>query len=160
MSKQKQLALGDRVCVCGQSCIGEIVKITPRHATIVFGAMEVSMDLRQLEKVSSTVAGRIPTMSIASTVRDFGFNAHVLTSFNPEIDLHGMSVSMALSAIDQWLDKAFLLGYRQLKIIHGKGMGILRKAIRTHLQSHSQVKNVVTKHPYPGGEGVTWIEVL
>jgi DNA mismatch repair protein MutS2 len=81
------------------------------------------------------------------------------STFNPEIDLHGMPVSKALSTVDRWIDKASLLGHKQLKIIHGKGMGVLRDAVRTYLQSHDQVKRVIAKHPYPGGEGVTWLEV-
>ena len=143
----------------GQACIGEIVRVTDRHATVAFKSMEVNIPLRQLEKTRPITEARSSTFPIQSTTRILNLDADAFTTFNPEIDLHGMPVSSALSTIDQWIDKASLLGHQQLKIIHGKGMGILRKAIRTYLQSHDQVKRVIDKHPYPGGEGVTLLEV-
>jgi DNA mismatch repair protein MutS2 len=121
--------------------------------------MEVNIPLRQLEKTRPITEARPSTLPTQPTTRILNLDADAFTSFNPEIDLHGMPVSSALSTIDQWIDKASLLGHQQLKIIHGKGTGILRKAIRTYLQSHDQVKRVIDKHPYPGGEGVTLLEV-
>ena len=154
MEGQGELHKGDSVRMHGQESIGEIVRITHRYATVAFKSIEVSIPLSQLEKA------RLPTPStlpIQPTTRIL--NVDPFSSFNPEIDLHGMPVHKALSTLDQWIDKASLLGHKQLKIIHGKGTGILRNAIRTYLQTHSQVKHVIDRHPYPGGEGVTWLEV-
>jgi len=159
MEKQDELNKGDRVRMHGQECIGEIVRVTDRYATVAFQSMEVNIPLGQLEKVLPTAEARQPTFPIQPTVRILNLSSDTFATFSSEIDLHGMPVSKALSSIDRWIDKASLLGHKQLKIIHGKGMGVLRNAVRTYLQSHDQVKRVVDKHPYPGGEGVTWLEV-
>ena len=122
--------------------------------------MEVNIPLRQLEKeqVSTEVGSSMRPTQFTTCI--LNLDADAFASFNPEIDLHGMSVRSALSTLDQWIDQASLLGHKQLKIIHGKGKGILRNATRTYLRSHSQVKRVIAQHPYLGGEGVTWLEVV
>lgn len=153
------LRQGDYVRMRGQSCVGEIVEITSRHARVAFGAMEASISLTRIEKVLSVTVGHVSAGPVRfPAVRSFHLYTDTLASFSTEIDLHGMSVSTALNTVDQWLDKAFLLGRKQLKIIHGKGAGILRKAVRTRLQSHTQVKRVMTQHPC-ANDGVTFLEM-
>ena len=154
-----ELQKGDNVRMHGQECRGEIVKITGKYATVAFQSMEISIPLSQLEKVQLPTQARPPTLPIQRTTPILNLPADAFSAFNPEIDLHGMPVREALSTIDQWIDRASLLGHKHLKIIHGKGAGILRNAIRTYLRSHGQVKRVIDKHPYPGGEGVTWLEL-
>ena len=156
MDSKNRLHKGDSVRLQGQECIGEIVKITGRYATVAFETMEVNILLHQLEK-AQIITG--PTLSMQPATRILNLAADALSSFSAEIDLHGMPVHEALDTIDQWIDRASVLGHKHLKVIHGKGKGLLRKAVRHHLQSHEQVKRVIDQHPYPGGSGVTWLEV-
>jgi DNA mismatch repair protein MutS2 len=162
MEGQDELHNGDNVRMHGQECIGEVVRITARYATVAFKSMELNIPLRQLEKAQLTTQARLsnlPSQPITRVINLMNLANEEFSSFDPEIDLHGMSVSSALSALDRWIDKASLLGHKQLKIIHGKGTGTLRNAVRTYLKSHDQVKRVIDKHPYPGGEGVTWLQL-
>jgi DNA mismatch repair protein MutS2 len=159
MEKQNTLNEGDSVRMHGQACIGEVVRITDRRATVAFKSMEANIPLKELEKIPPSAKAKPSTRPIQPPTRMLNLDADAFTAFNPEIDLHGMPVSRALSSIDRWIDRASLLGYQQLKIIHGKGTGTLRSAVHTYLRSHNQVKRVVDKHPYPGGEGVTLLEV-
>ncbi len=159
MEKQDELNKGDSVRMHGQACVGEIVGVTDQYATVAFQSMEANIPLRQLEKILPIAETEPPTFPIQPTVRILNLPSDAFSSFSTEIDLHGMTVHSALSVVEPWIDKASLLGHKQLKIIHGKGTGTLRNAIRTYLQSHDQVKRVIDKHPYPGGEGVTWVEV-
>jgi DNA mismatch repair protein MutS2 len=160
MEGQGMLNKGDTVRMHGQECLGEVVSITGRYATVAFQSMEVSMSTDKLTKVRVSVAAQLSTRPVQPITRLLNVAADAFSSFNPEIDLHGMSVRSALGIVDQWVDRAVLLGHKQLKIIHGKGTGALRSAIRTYLRSHSQVRRVMDQHSYPGGEGVTWLEVL
>ncbi len=52
-----------------------------------------------------------------------------------QIDLHGQTVDLAIREVDQYLNKQFLAGERAVKIIHGRGTGVLRKAVHQHLAS-------------------------
>ncbi|MEM9417348.1 MAG: Smr/MutS family protein [Bacteroidota bacterium] len=159
MQENRGLQPGDSVRMQGQSYIGEIVQLSGKHATVAFQAMEASIPLSQLEKVPLATQARSSTLPMQPATRILNLAADAFSAFNPEIDLHGMLVHEAISTVDQWIDKASVLGHKQLKVIHGKGTGALRKAVRAHLQAHSQIKRVITQHPFPGGEGVTWLEV-
>ncbi len=159
MEEQNQFRKGDSVRMLGQACVGEIVGVSKRYATVAFKAMEVNIALGQLEKVPLIAAVEVPTYPIQPTKHLLNLGVDAFSFFNPEIDLHGISVHDALNTLDPWIDKAYLLGHKRLQIIHGKGTGILRNAVRTYLQSHGQVKRVIAQHLHSGGEGVTWVEV-
>lgn len=159
MRKENELDNGDHVKMRGQECVGEVVRITARHATVAFKSLEMNIALRQLEKAQLATQAKPSAHPRQPITHVLNLTNEEYSSFNPEIDLHGLSVSSALSTLDRWIDKASLLGHKQLKIIHGKGTGTLRNAVRTYLKSHDQVKRVIAQHPYVGGEGVTWLEV-
>jgi DNA mismatch repair protein MutS2 len=78
---------------------------------------------------------------------------------SPELEVRGMSVGEAMPLIDQHLDAAFRAGLPQVRIVHGKGTGTLRRAIRDALSAHPLVKSLSTPPPKEGGEGVTLVEV-
>jgi DNA mismatch repair protein MutS2 len=77
----------------------------------------------------------------------------------PELEVRGMTIDEALPLIDQHLDAAFRAGLPQVRIVHGKGTGTLRRAIRDALSAHPLVKSLSTPPPAEGGEGVTIVEV-
>src|SRR3546814_3439059 len=77
--------------------------------------------------------------------------------FNHEVDLRGMRGSDALSELEKLMDRALMLGVEKLRIIHGKGDGILRKLIRNYLQEYSQVTKMEDEHPDRGGDGITYV---
>ena len=77
--------------------------------------------------------------------------------FKPEIDVRGMRGEEALYEIEKYLDKAIMMSFSSLKIIHGKGDGILRKLIRDYLKKYSQVSRMESEHPDRGGDGITYV---
>jgi DNA mismatch repair protein MutS2 len=72
-----------------------------------------------------------------------------------EVDLRGMEVEDALRSLDQALDQGVLGGLQELKIVHGIGRGVLRKAVEQHLKAHPQVAGVRAGGVGEGGRGVT-----
>lgn len=158
MTKNHSLvAPGDSVVVSGYACLGEVVSVSGKYAVVAFQSLEVRISLVLLSKAASN--HQFNAKNNSSVANILNANTDSFLTFNTEIDLHGMSVQEALSSTAQWIDRGFLLGHRQLKIIHGKGTGALRHAIRTYLKSHDQVKKILIRHAYPGGEGVTWLEL-
>lgn len=57
--------------------------------------------------------------------------------------------------VEQFIDTAILLGQAEVKILHGKGEGILRKAIREKLKTYPQVASLADEHVEQGGAGIT-----
>lgn len=159
MAEESTLQKGDHVSMQGQTCIGEIVAITGKYATVAFSSIEINIPLQRLERAQIDVATQ-PNPAVTQPNRNaLCVEVDSWATFHSSIDLHGMSVNEALRTLDRWIDRATLIGHKQLKIIHGKGKGTLRNAVRTYLQSHEQVKCMLDKHIYIENAGVTWLEV-
>ena len=75
--------------------------------------------------------------------------------FNPTLDIRGKRVEEVMSLLEQFLDTALLLGHGELRILHGKGEGVLRKVIREQLGKVKQVATFHDEHVERGGDGIT-----
>ena len=82
------------------------------------------------------------------------------TAAVPELDLRGLTVDEALHLIDQRLDEAARAGVGEMRIIHGKGTGTLRRAVRDMLRRHALVQGHAAAEPRAGGDGVTVVELV
>ena len=76
-------------------------------------------------------------------------------SVSPEINLLGKTVDEALAALDKYLDDAYLAHLENVRVVHGKGTGALRKAIQQHLKRIKYVKSFRQGEYGEGDAGVT-----
>jgi DNA mismatch repair protein MutS2 len=76
-----------------------------------------------------------------------------------EINVIGQNVEDATREVEKFMDRAFLAGMPRVRIIHGSGLGILRKALRQWLKSHPHVSNVIEPQQNEGGAGATVVEL-
>lgn len=76
-----------------------------------------------------------------------------------EIDLHGLTVDEALPKLDSFLHSAFRAGYYEVRIVHGKGSGILRREVDRYLSSHPLVRSHRLADRYHGGDGATEVRL-
>jgi DNA mismatch repair protein MutS2 len=76
-----------------------------------------------------------------------------------EINVIGRNVDEATARVEKFLDRAFLAGLARVRIVHGSGMGILRKALRQYLQNHPHVASVSEPPQNEGGAGATVVEL-
>jgi len=153
---------GDLVKVLDSELVGEVVKVMGKKVMINFEYMTMTIPLNQVQHVSDTAQTALNnqvSFRTSSTSRVMNLSKADFSGFRTELDLHGMYVHEALNALDKWLDKACLLGHKQLRVIHGIGKGILRQEIRSHLRAHQLVKKVLENHLFQGGSGVTVVEL-
>jgi DNA mismatch repair protein MutS2 len=150
---------GDLVKALDSELIGEVVKVMGKKVIINFEYMTMTVPLNQVQRVSSTAQALNNQVPFRTSSRVLNLSKADFAGFRTELDLHGMYVHEALNVLDKWLDKACLLGHKQLRVIHGIGKGILRQEIRSHLRAHPLVKKVLENHPFQGGSGVTIIEL-
>ena len=77
-----------------------------------------------------------------------------------EIDLRGMTKEEAWAVLDKYLDDAFMASLPQVRIIHGKGTGVLRKAVEEYLDASTKyVDSYRIGEPSEGGTGVTVVKL-
>jgi len=77
-----------------------------------------------------------------------------------EVHLRRLAVDEALLKLDKYLNDAFMAGLRQVRVIHGKGTGTLRQAVRRELAKHPLVKSHRAAEYGEGGAGVTIVELM
>ena len=81
--------------------------------------------------------------------------------FDAKVDLRGMSKDEALRVLEKFVDNALLSNASSLRILHGKGDGILRKVVRQKLREYgSNIGNVYHPEQESGGDGVTIVELV
>jgi DNA mismatch repair protein MutS2 len=85
--------------------------------------------------------------------------AHPEESVRPELNVIGRTVEEATGEVEQYLDRAFLAGLPRVRIIHGMGMGVLRKALRALMERHPHVALVAEAGPSEGGAGATVVDL-
>jgi DNA mismatch repair protein MutS2 len=76
-----------------------------------------------------------------------------------EINVIGRTVDDATREVEKFVDRAFLAGLPRIRVVHGSGMGILRKALRQYLQKHPHVESVAEPPQNEGGGGATVVEL-
>jgi DNA mismatch repair protein MutS2 len=142
---------GDRVRILGQEGSGIVLSVKGNTATVQFGDLKSLVKVNNLEKITAAAEKEISTR-----LRSVGLNIYEKQArFNSTLDVRGKRVDEVISLLDQFVDTAILLGHGELKILHGKGEGVLRKVIREHLKSYKQIASMANEHVERGGDGIT-----
>jgi DNA mismatch repair protein MutS2 len=85
--------------------------------------------------------------------------AHPEDTVRSELNVIGRTVEEATGEVEQYLDRAFLAGLPRVRIVHGMGMGVLRKALRSMMERHPHVALVAEASPSEGGAGATVVDL-
>ncbi|MDR3226097.1 MAG: Smr/MutS family protein [Prevotellaceae bacterium] len=158
-NNKNQITTGSKVRIKGQSAIGEIVKISEKNVLISYGNIITTINAESVETVSENEyrQSRRNTRT-AQPQMAFDISAMQL-NFKPSIDVRGMRAEEAIPVIENFIDEAMMVGCSELKILHGKGNGILRTQIRNLLKNVADIKYIGDEHPDFGGAGITVIKM-
>jgi DNA mismatch repair protein MutS2 len=147
--------IGSKVKIIGQDIIGEVTDLGEKNAVVCFGNMYTSIDATKLEKVSEIDYKR---QNRSASTLHFNYNDKVM-NFKPYIDVRGDRVEEAVRKITDLVDEAIVLDFKELKILHGKGNGILRQHLRDYLRTISQVDACYDEDIRFGGGGITIVKM-
>jgi len=149
---EEELKVGDWVKLVDSTTTGQIIEIAKDNIIIAIGDLRTVAKRKRVQKVSRK--------EVPKEIRRAGTSASStsdMASFSPEIDVRGMRGEDALHAIEKLLDRAIMMSFGSLKVIHGKGDGILRKLIRGYFKKYDQISHMEDEHADRGGDGITYI---
>lgn len=150
-TEQGSIQVGDRVRIIGQEGNGTVISVKGKNAIIRFGELKSTVGIARLEKLSGQKVVESQGKSQSVGIRLHEKQAH----FNSTLDLRGKRVDVAVPLLEQFLDDAILLSHGEVKILHGKGEGVLRQVVRDHLKQYKQVASFSDEHVERGGDGIT-----
>jgi DNA mismatch repair protein MutS2 len=159
VQKEGPLKVGEKVRVKSSGMVGEVSRVSSKSVTVIIGSINSTMAPDAVERISSNEFRDISrkTFTAPRQKTDPGITARKL-SFKPEIDLRGARLQEALEAVMHYCDDASMLGVRNVRIIHGKGTGVLREEIQKYLRTVPGVRSVADEDIRHGGTGVTVVE--
>lgn len=154
--KEREIQAGDKVRVKGQDIIGEVIQVSGNSYSISVGNIISKVSKESVERISnrefSSVLGKQPKpMSNIHTAE----LSEKRLNFKPNIDIRGERLNDALTIVDRFIDEALMVGIDQVKILHGKGNGILKEEIRKYLKTIPGVAGCTDEDIRYGGSGIT-----
>jgi DNA mismatch repair protein MutS2 len=154
----KPLKPGDAVRMKDTMACGEVIEIRDDVVMVETGKFRIKVPLIKLEKISKAELRK----SRKSTKPGIIFDDEITQKkirFNPQIDVRGERGEEALRKVQDLLDNALIVQHKNLRILHGKGNGVLRELIRQYLSSVGFVKSYRDEHVEQGGSGITVVEL-
>ena len=135
--------------------IGEVLELKNNNAIVAFGNIQTKVKIQNLiavvnqknktEQKRNTFASKIITEK-----SEFDFN----------LDIRGLMKDEALTALDNFMDRAIMYGIHHIKIIHGRGTGALKQAVQYYLKKYPHVKEFHYEDDRFGGDGITIVEMM
>lgn len=170
---KRAIRLGDRVRLHSLNTQGIVTSLGEEEAEVSVGVLRIRARLAELQLLGEEPAATSGPAGLP-TARDLMSSSRQGTAKNEtashptatskdlyaespgiELDLRGQRTEEALIVLDRYLDSAYLAGLPWVRIIHGKGTGKLRQAVREALSNHQHVKSHESGGDNEGGDGVT-----
>jgi len=134
-------------------------KIGDNHFDVEIGSMKMRIAREDIAEVQARASESPVQAARARGITVSLQNETSALAMPTEINVIGRTVDQATSEVEKFVDRAFLAGMPRVRIVHGSGMGILRKALRQYLQKHPHVESVTEPPANEGGGGATVVEL-
>jgi DNA mismatch repair protein MutS2 len=155
----KHVAEGDTVKLksMGRAAVVK-KKIDDQHFEVEIGSMKMRVAREDIAEVLARVSDS-PVQAARARGITVSLQSEGSDLMSTEINVIGHNVDDATREVEKFVDRAFLAGMPKVRIVHGSGMGILRKALRQYLQKHPHVESVAEAPQNEGGGGATVVEL-
>ncbi len=156
----KHVAEGDTVKLKSMGRAGVVKKkIDDQHFEVEIGSMKMRVAREDIAEVIARVSDSPVQAARARGIKVSLENDTSDLRTPTELNVIGQNVDDATREVEKFVDRAFLAGMPRVRIVHGSGMGILRKALRQYLQKHPHVATVSEPPQNEGGGGATVVEL-
>ncbi len=148
---------GEKVRLKDTGMVGEIAKVSAKTVVVNIGNISSKLSPDKVERITSNeyreavreTAPKVSSVRIDSSITERKLN------FSPELDVRGERLNDAIDKVTRYVDDAIMLSIPSVRIIHGKGTGVLREELQKLLRTMPGVANVSDEHIQFGGTGVT-----
>ena len=156
----KYVSQGDTVKLKSTGRVATVLrKLDDSHFEVSVGAMKMKI---ARDDIAAVISGARSVDSPVKAARARGISVSLENEGEnapSEINVIGFNVDDATREVQKFVDRAFLAGLPRVRVVHGSGMGILRKALRQALQQHPHVESVAEPPQNEGGGGATVVEL-
>ena len=157
--RQRDFTIGMPVRIEGQTTVGEIMELNGKNAVVAFDNLYMNVDISRLLHLTDDDKKKLrKNVRQGSLQQSYELNQRRL-SFKPGLDVRGMRAEEAVNRVAAFIDEAVMVGVFEVKILHGKGNGILRNVVREYLQTVDVVTSIRDEHVDFGGAGITVVEL-
>ncbi|BDS12874.1 endonuclease MutS2 [Aureispira anguillae] len=132
--------------------MGIVKEIKRKEAKVEMGNLNLMVKLRDLQLIKNPILSQQTAIVKTDTLSK---KAH----FEPKIDIRGMRYEDALERIQEFMDNALMASANEVRIIHGKGSGALRKVVTKKLREYKNIVRSYHPEPHQGGNGMTIVEL-
>ena len=152
-AEPRPIAVGDTVFVRGLNLRGAVTDLPSQggDAEIAIGNVRINVDLNRLNRVDQEPADEPLEEAVKIVVGP--------PVESMEIDVRGLRAAESIDRLETFLDQATRDGLIKIRVIHGRGTGALRQALREHLDHHPLVENFGAEPRERGGNGATWVDL-
>ncbi|MFO8235005.1 MAG: Smr/MutS family protein [Bacteroidales bacterium] len=153
-----KLNKGDKVQLKGRDSVGEIIDVNEKSVLIAFGNILTTIPYDQIEKISEEEYQKEAKTPTSNLSQNYNLGKRKM-EFHPELDIRGKRADEALQMVRDFIDEAIVVNTKQVRILHGKGNGILRQLVRKYLSSVDMVKHFGDENVEYGGSGITVVDL-
>ncbi|MCB0579570.1 MAG: endonuclease MutS2 [Phaeodactylibacter sp.] len=150
--KHKAIQVGDFVKLRTGGATGTVESIDRNKAVVTMGQMRMTIKLRDLQHARAPLEVQSSRSVQADTVAQ-------TATFESKLDIRGMRYDEALKVVEDFVDQALISNTTSLQIVHGKGNGVLRNAVRKKLKEYNVDMDIWHPEQQQGGDGVTLVEI-
>ena len=153
--EERPLKVGDKVRIKGNDLIGEVMQVNGSSVSISVGNIISKLSLESVERISNKEFGK----ALQSQPKQMSNHSASLSerrlNFKPSLDVRGERLIDAIEIVGRFIDDAIMVGMDQVKVLHGKGNGILKEELRKYIKTIPGVESCKDEDIRFGGSGIT-----
>ena len=144
----------------GGDLIGEIMQVGGNWVNVAVGSIISKVQKSNVEQISNNeYTNAVKSMPKKASIQQSEGITERKLNFKPSIDIRGERLMEALEIVTRFIDDALMVGIGEVKILHGKGNGILKEEIRKYLKTVPGVVSCKDEDIQFGGSGITVVKM-
>lgn len=160
VAESRTLGIGSKVRITGTNMVGEVVQISGKNLSINIGQLTTRTQVNKVELISANEYRQtVRTVTPPKSTYNTSSLSERRLNFTPNIDIRGQRLDEAIPTVTRFIDDAIMVGVNEVRILHGKGNGILKEEIRKYLKITPGVRSFADEHIEHGGSGITVVRL-